>query len=191
MTKKLSKIHQRVAEASSKTQNELIDRRIARAMSKDLSSDESMLASITQTWDELNDLKKTLAETIMMFASQFGALTGDPSVMNALALKPESVAEFNKTIETIQTDLTFFSAKVKELRVQHEERTGRFQTIEDYSLFSRLSIEYQNAVSDLNTLLAPTITSVILLVNDCLNAKQAADLADPNVVSDVTPKEPA
>lgn len=188
--KKLSKIHQRVLETHNQSPaaiNRQIDKLVEQGMMIDRSGDADVLSNINQKWDDLNELRKQLADTVMTFTGQVYTLINNNNVLGVLG---DQRAHFDKLVQTFFADVEAFSTRVKTLRLQHEERTGKIETIDDYGLFTNLSLQYQNANDELNVLLTPTLSELVLIVHEQVSAAQAADdLLDPKQVSDIIPKE--
>lgn len=194
MTKQISKIHQRVQEAqrlrTSHTSRKINDM-VANDMLIDRSGDVDFLSKNNQTWSELNDLREALAKATMEFTGQVYALIQNPEVQACLG---EKRGKFDKLVATFFSDGKYFSERVAKLRAQHEHRTEKFATMEEYGEFQKLALEYQNAQDELNTLFAPTISEIVLIVHEQTSAalkaaNDQANLTDPKVVSDVEIKQ--
>lgn len=186
--KKLSKIHQRVMKTpgqSSNVINRQFDKLVENDMQIDRSKDAGVMADITQTWGDLNELRRQLAETVMTFTGQVYSLINNNDVLSVLGGKR---AQFDKLVQTFFADVEAFSTRVAELRVQHESRNGKIDNFDDYGLFTNLSLQYQNANDELNVLLTPTLSELVLIVHECVGTGQSPDLLDPATVSDVHPK---
>lgn len=197
MAKTLSKIHQRVQEASVKRaqaqSNASVQRKLNQIVEAGLSvgkdSDQDLLDTMNQTWDDLDALRMELANAVMTFTGQTYGMIHNPHIQNLLG---DRRPEFDQLAKTFDADIKGFSQRIKDLRLQHEGRTGRVTSMEDYATFNRLMISYTNANEELMALLGPTMTGMVLITNECtqaaVQAQQAADLANPAVVSDVEVK---
>ena len=190
-TKKISKIHQRVMQSSGQSAaaiNRQINKLVENSMGNDRSKDAEILANITQKWEDLNALREQLAETVMTFTGQVYGLINHAGVIGVLG---DQRPHFDKLVQTFFADVKAFSNRIAALRVQHETRTGKIDNFDDYGTFTNLSLQYQNANDELNVLLAPTLSEMVLIVNDKVyeaHLQQTTDLLDPAVVSDIQPK---
>ena len=188
--KKLSKIHQRVLTSHSQTPasiNRQIDKLVEQGMQIDRSKDADVMANLTQTWEDLNALRTQLAETVMTFTGQVYGLINNTDVLSVLG---EQRTHFDKLVQTFFADVEAFSTRVASLRVQHEDRTGKVDALDDYGLFMNLSLQYQNASDELNVLVTPTLSELVMIVHERVDsAKQSAALIDPTVISDLPVKE--
>lgn len=140
-------------------------------MSINTSNDGVTLSALTETWDELNELKNTIAHGILQFVGQIEEITGHEQIVANLGVYRQ---EFDRLLNVFYTDLDGFTRKIQELRAEHETRTGRIQSMDDLNIYNRLAMEYQALNSQLMTLLAPTITSLVIVVNDTVPTQQPA-----------------
>lgn len=183
-TKKISKIHQRVMTASSATRN--INRMIEGTIHADDSGDEDFFAKDPSSWEELNELRQALAEGVLTFTMQVESMVNNPIVSEVLQDKKP---EFDRLVQTFMSDTQEFSSKVAQLRAEHEHLSGKITNIDDFGKFNRIALRYENAKDELSVLLAPTISEMVLLINNQHNKREREqELTDPTVVSDVQVK---
>lgn len=179
MAPKISKTHQRVQEAARQRQELKGSQVVA-------TDDATLLGQLTETWDDLSQLRINLAEAVMQVTMEMAKLAQDSTLQSNLGTHK---AEFDKLMQTFWADSQHFAKRVAEIRVQHEHLSGRIQCISDYTLFTRLSLQYQNANDELQTLLGPTMSELVLIASEAMNAQMQSDLVNPAVISDVEVKE--
>lgn len=192
MAKKISKIHQRVLSASATSSatkssiNRKINKIIEDSMDIDRSGDAELLSKNDQSWDDLNNLRESLGSALLQLCQEIFSMSVNPEIQSVLG---DRKTEFDKLMKTFEADSTSFSERVQEIRLQHEGRTGKLTSMQEYSEFTRLFLQYQNAHDELNALLAPTMSELVLLVHEQVAVAQAAkDATDPQVVTDVVVK---
>lgn len=155
------------------------------------SSDFDMLNNISETWDDLQNIKNTIAMGVLEFVTQIEQITGTTVIMANLGANEN---RFRRLENVFYTDLNGFTLKVQELRQEHDHRSGPITSMDDLVIYNRLALEYASLNQQLTTLIAPTITEMILLVNEIVpTAMAAAELAKAeaqsvNVITDVEVK---
>lgn len=189
MTPKISKTHQRVQEAAKRRK-----KTPSTALYPVDGNNDQWLESITETWDDLNQLRQSLAEAVMNVTMQISEMAINPELQAALH---DQKPVFDKLVQTFWNDAQYFASWVADIRSRHEHLTGRFKNLDDYSRYMQLSLEYQNANEELQTLLAPTMSEMVLIAHECIGRQTAQqqeekaqqDLINPSVVSDLEVKE--
>lgn len=127
------------------------------------SNDDKLLDTLTETWDDLQEVKNTIAMGVLDFVTQVEQITQQQVIMANLG---QHEAEFRRLETVFYSDLNGFTLKVQELRAEHEHRSGAITSLEDLNTYNRLAVEYAALNSQLLTLIGPTITSMIILVNE-------------------------
>lgn len=142
----------------------------------DTSGDDAFLRTLTETWDDLNAMKDEMANAVLEFVTQVEEVTRQNVVMENLG---NHKLEFDRLLNVFYTDIDGFTKTVENLRVQHENRSGRITTMDELNLYNALGMEYAVLNQKLMTLIAPTITSIILLVNEVTDQLQQAQPQQP------------
>lgn len=133
-------------------------------------SHNEILNNLTETWEDLQNVKNTIASGVLDFVTQVESITQQQVIMANLG---QHEAEFRRLENVFYTDLNGFTLKIQELRVEHEHRTGAITSLDDLNTYNRLAVEYSALNSQLLTLIGPTITSMIILVNEVVPTIQA------------------
>lgn len=137
-------------------------------MQIDASHDQDFLSSSQYSWDDLNKLKEDLGMQIIEFIGQVQSIIANPAVISNLGDKS---TQFQKSIELFFADINNFSLKVPEIRLQHENRTGHIDNLNDFNLYNRLAIQYQALFTELATLVSPTLADIMLTIADIVPVK--------------------
>lgn len=129
----------------------------------DKSGDDAVLATNEEGWDDLNELKESLAHTLLGFVIEIETIVNSPDLINALG---ERRKEFDKLINVFYSDINRFTETIKNLRGQHENLAGRITSMDQLNTFTRLSMSYQTLQIELQSLLAPTMACIILILHE-------------------------
>lgn len=155
--------------------NKAVTEAINEHFSVDTSGDEAFLKDEKHTWDDLNTLKDELGSQVLYFMREMKDIVENPDVVNSLGdLKPR----FEQDVGTFFSDLNDFSAKVKELRVQHESKTGPITTLVDFNLYNRLSIGYNSLFMELIAFTSPTMASIVLTIHQASTAGKSQSVGE-------------
>lgn len=142
----------------------------------DTSGDDAFLQTLPETWDDLNAMKDEMANSVLEFVSQVEEVSRQNVVMENLGSRK---LEFERLHDVFYTDIDGFTKTVENLRSQHENRSGRITTMDELNLYNALGMEYAVLNQKLMTLIAPTITSIILLVNEVTDRLQQVQAQQP------------
>jgi hypothetical protein len=152
---------------TNKLEQKLITKEINKALSSGFNinteSDEDFLSKSTYNWDDLNKLKEELGISILEFIGQVNCAITNPDIINNLGDQKD---HFNKVVNLFFSDINTFSHKVKDIRVVHEHLSGHINNINDFNNYNRIAIQYQALFSELATLITPTLSDLMLTIND-------------------------
>lgn len=129
----------------------------------DIEDDETFLANNPVSWSDLDKLKDDLGSTIMELVFEVKSTIENPQVVNNLGEKAD---EFKNLVTLFFSDVNDFSNQVKVARGEHEGRSGRITTLEDYNTYNRLAITYHNLYMELISLTSPTMSAIVLMIAD-------------------------
>lgn len=129
----------------------------------DIEDDETFLANNPVSWSDLDKLKDDLGNTIMNLVFEIKSTIENPQVVNNLGEKAD---EFKSLVTLFFSDVNDFSNQVKTARSEHEGRSGRITTLEDYNTYNRLAITYHNLYMELISLTSPTMSAIVLMIAD-------------------------
>lgn len=140
-----------------------VNQALAAGFQINTSNDTQYLDGQNYSWDDLNQLKQELGNTVIEFVTQVAQVTTNQQIMSNLGAKK---AHFDRTVEVFFSDINVFSNKVAELRVQHEQMTGPVTDINQFNLYNRLAITYTTLFNELQVLVTPTLSDIMLTVSE-------------------------
>lgn len=143
-----------------------INSAVNRAMNEvyvDKSGDAAFLAQVGEGWDDLSVLKNELATSMLTFMTEVESILHQPELLTMLGANRE---EFNRLMNVFWSDIDRFSKTMQTLRTQHEDKSGALKTMEELNEFTRLSMQYQTLQVEMNSLLAPTMGSIVLILHE-------------------------
>lgn len=129
----------------------------------DRSGDQAALAGSDEGWDDLNVLKNELSQTMLGFVIEIESITKSPEL---LALLGDKRGEFDQMLNVFYSDINRFSSTIETLRHQHEHYSGSIASMEQLNEFTRLSMSYQTLQIEMQSLLAPTMAGIILMMHE-------------------------
>ena len=148
-----------------------ITREINDVLSKDFEIDTSADGEILRdkdfSWDDLNKLKEELGQSVIQFVAQVNRIITNPEIVNNLGDKRD---HFNKVVALFFNDINNFSNKIRELREQHENRSGPVKDINEFNIYNRIAISYHSLFVELTTLVTPTLSDIMLTVSEVTNS---------------------
>ena len=116
-------------------------------------------------WDTLTALKNELGNAMITFCVQVQTIATNPEIRNKLG---DRLGEFEKLEKTFQHDIDRFGSQIQSLRSLYEDKKGMIDNLDDYGLYQRVWIEYNNTMMELHSLMGPTITSMFLIINQVM-----------------------
>ena len=151
--------------------NKLEQKQITKEINKALTSgfkintdsDEDFLKDSNYNWDDLIKLKEELGINILEFVGQVNSIVSNEDIINNLG---EQRDHFTKVINLFFSDINSFSHKVKDIRAEHEHLSGHINNINEFNKYNRIAIEYQALFSELATLITPTLSDLMITIND-------------------------
>lgn len=126
------------------------------------SGDASFMQEQALNWNDLVILKDELGHSIIEFVGQVNALITNPAIINNLGDKKD---HFERVVQVFFSDINDFSNKVKELRDQHEQFTGPITDLNQSNLYNRIAIQYNTLYQELQILVTPTLSDLVLTVH--------------------------
>jgi len=149
-----------------------VNKVIQSGFSIDTSDDEQALKDQPYFWDDLNTLKDELGNSIIEFIGQVNAIITNPEVIQNLGDRKE---HFEKLVTTFFSDINEFSHRVKELRIQHEDRTGHVNDINEFNNYNRIAISYHSLYTELSALITPTLSDLVLTISEVVPNQTVQD----------------
>lgn len=125
----------------------------------DTSGDEDFLKKENFNWDDIEKFRSEVAEATMGFVTEIAGLVSNPAIVNNLG---ELKDHFNQTAGQFFEDMEDFSKKVSKIRKRHESLSGPVTSVDDYTTYNRLALEYNTLFEELTTLVAPTMGELIV-----------------------------
>ncbi len=131
----------------------------------DITEDEKLIRESNFNWDELLQLKQELSDRIMDFVGQVSNCALNPNFTTRLGNRTE---EFQKVVVLFFEDVKNFSVDVAAVNKEHEGKSGPVTTMADYDLYNRVSINYHALFNNLTTLVTPTLSELMFIINDTM-----------------------
>lgn len=116
-------------------------------------------------WQTLTDLKNELGNAMITFCVQVQTIATNPEIRGKLG---DRLPEFERLEEAFKTDIDRFGAQIQSLRELYEHKTGMVDNLDDYGLYQRVWIEFNNAMMELHALMGPIISSMFLIINQVM-----------------------
>lgn len=138
--------------------------------------DAAYLDGKNYNWSDLIQLKDQLGGSVVEFLGQVNAIISNPDIINNLGTHKE---HFERVVKVFFADIDTFSNKVKDLRVQHEHLSGPVTDLNQFNLYNRLAITYHSLFAELQTLMTPTLSDLVLTVHSLTIPVQAATDSSP------------
>ncbi len=155
-----------------------IDNVIKNGFNIDSSHDEDFLKTAQYSWDDLNKLKEDLGSQIIEFMGQVNVIITNRDIIANLG---DNLEHFNKVVELFFADINNFSFKVKDIRVQHDGRTGHIDNLNDFNNYNRIAIQYQSLFGELATLMSPTLADLMLTISEVVPVNMNQAVIEPTV----------
>lgn len=153
-----------------------IDNIIQSGFNIDDSHDEELLQSSNYTWDDLDKLKTDLGNQIIEFIGMVNTVITNQAIISNLGDKTK---HFDKTVSLFFSDINNFSLKIRDIRVQHEGKTGHINNLNEFNQYNRIAIQYQSLFSELTTLISPILADIMMTIADIVPVKVDEAVNDP------------
>ena len=141
----------------------VVDNALNDSFNIDTHDDEGLLQDKNYSWDDLISLKTELGNNILEFVSQVTAVITNQDIITRLGDKRD---HFNKVVNVFFSDINEFSNKVKDLRVQHDNKTGPITDLNEFGLYNRLAIMYHSLFNELSVLIIPTLSDLMITISE-------------------------
>jgi hypothetical protein len=132
------------------------------------SGDEQFLLQGSERWEDLTNIVRGVGNSLLDMVNNVHALISHPGFEAHLG---ESKGIFEKHKNQFFSDINAFTLKVESLRSRHADKTGTMKTMEELNNYTHLSMLYLNLSTELESLLAPTITAMFLIAQSTEAAK--------------------
>jgi hypothetical protein len=150
-------------EPTNKEMTKIINDTFSKDFCIETDNDQDFLRNGNYSWDDLITLKQDIGNNILDFIGQVNSIIMNNSIVSNLG---SHKSHFNKLVALFYSDINEFSKTVKELSSEHEGKSGSIVDINDYNNYNRLAIQYHAAFTELATLISPTLSEIVILVND-------------------------
>lgn len=149
-----------------------INNAVNKGFEVDTSDDQKFLQGLDCSWDDLNALRETVANSLMEFVHQVKQLAENQSILATLG---PLLDEFTSTVKIFFNDVTQFSEKVRVIREKHEHLSGAIKDMNEFDTYNRLTMEYHGMCSELTILLQPTMAQLILLSSEAIDKEASKE----------------
>lgn len=139
-------------------------RKVAQEMIEiDSDVNKNLIDTFTETWDDLTKMKDELAHSVIDFIQQVHSIIDNPTVQQVIG---DRKSELDKLYNVFRSDIEEISSRIAGIRVKHESKSGRMTSLEEMTEYSRIFMEYQTIFTELQALLTPTLSSMVLLIDE-------------------------
>lgn len=140
-----------------------LDKVVSDSFNIDTRDDVDLFSGKNYSWDDLISLKTELGNNILEFVSQVTAVISNQEIITRLGDKRD---HFNKVVGVFFSDINEFSNKVKDLRVQHDNKSGPVTDLDEFTLYNRLAIMYHSLFNELSILIIPTLSDLMITISE-------------------------
>ncbi len=127
----------------------------------DTTQDTAALEKEKYNWDDLTKLKDELGSSILEFVGQVQQIITNKEIINNLGVKKD---HFQRLVQVFFSDVNEFSGRFAEIRKEHDGKSGHVNTLTEFNQYNRLAIQYHGLFSELTTLIAPTMSELVLTI---------------------------
>lgn len=139
-------------------------RKVAQEMIEiDSDVNKNLIDTFTETWDDLTKMKDELAHSVIDFIQQVHSIIDNPTVQQVIG---DRKSELDKLYNVFRSDIEEISSRIAGICVKHESKSGRMTSLEEMTEYSRIFMEYQTIFTELQALLTPTLSSMVLLIDE-------------------------
>lgn len=124
--------------------------------------DKELLDNSGMSWDDLNQLKENVGHEIMKLTVRMSMMIGRKDFASKIPVEHRSRAA--TIVSTIADDIEHYSSLFKKIREKHEDRSGPFNSIDDFEMFNVISMEYMNLTTQMLAVLSPLFGELTLLI---------------------------
>lgn len=147
-----------------------------------------------QSWDDLEGIYKSCTEALVVANNSVVELFKIPGVIQHV----ENRQETKISILGLDKDIKFFSNELKEIRKEHEGKTGFIKDEEELGTCLGIFEKYHSFQTTYQSVIIPTVITLseevgkaAQVMNDKIREQQATlDAQNPNVITEVEVKEP-
>ena len=133
-----------------------------------------------ESWDSLNQFQEVLGGMLVDIGRELA------DAIRLLVRANIDTGEIRVTINGIQKDMESAFGKLIGLRQRHINKTGVIKTVDDYSAYMALGLDYNQLNENIQVQLWTPLTVVTEYVNQ---AHYKLNATNPDVVTDVTVKQ--
>lgn len=142
-----------------------------------------------QRWEELDHIYITCANALNGPTSEINNVYRIPGIFNYI----DNAVNVKTALLSLAGDIRTLAAELKMIKQTHEGKTGLITTPEDAQLSIGVFEQYFNFQEKFNGIILPTAMILAEEAGKAVNKMQevidASNLQNPDVITDVTPKE--
>lgn len=139
----------------------------------DIEDDLDFLKDSDYKWEDLSDLFQDLSLAIQEFIGSVNSIIGNQHIIGNLGANE---ARFAKLVEQFFNDLEEYSVSVAAIKRNHENKSGQLESLEEFDEYNRLAIEYHHLFEQLQALISPTLSAIMVIVTDATEGVKLEDV---------------
>lgn len=167
-----------------KKANEVLDQAVSEAYHTDESSIDYEIDEEKYNWDNLQNLRAEIVDSIMRFVVQIQSLITAKEITDYLS--PESLNKLNTVAMVFFKDIERFSIGIGKLHGEHKDLVGKITDMADFDKYNHLVIKYHAIYTELGSLVPPAVAEMMLIVHEAQVNREAQDTS---FVTDIEPKQ--
>jgi hypothetical protein len=148
---------------------------------------------VNKAWDELKDIHQQLLISIMGISTEVGNMFSVPEINNFL----ENTNQTVDLIRCLSDDTKTLSTRIASIFESHKDKSGGwttedefFSTVQIFEQYHAISSEISGLIFPNYQILANQYTAAVVRAEEIVKKENDAKaLTDPNVISDIVPKE--
>ena len=160
----------------------LLGNLMERADIKPSNEDQTPDFTSTQSWDKVTHISQAVSQMLVDVAMEINECI---RTLNTANISNKEVAI---TIQGLKNDLASFTDKIVQLKSKHADKAGVVANTDEYSECMSIGLEYMSLNEEIRALMFQPLTTLTEYANEAL---QKLSAQNPNVVTDVVPKEVA
>lgn len=146
-----------------------------------------------KAWDELKNIHGQILSSIMGISTEVTRMFSIPEINNFL----ENSAETISLIRCLSDDTKTLSARIASIYETHKDKSGGWSTEEEFYATIQVFEQYHAINSEISGLIFPNYqilsnhytVAVVKAEEIVKKQKEQQDLVNPEVISDIQPKE--
>ena len=125
-------------------------------------NDKDFLANHNFDWSDLMKFQSEMNSYILEFVVQANRIAANKELIAKLG---DQKADFQRYMTTFYSDVDAFTRRTEALYKRVPKTSGKIETMDEYGLYNQIGIEHHTLMSDLTSIVAPTLTQVVMILS--------------------------